>query len=199
MLGLALLGAWLMPSYDLRAALMSDEQREEVAQQDAVEEAEVEVQAVEDELADVLRDADEELEAALGVALYGGRYEPSELAFRVEAVAHSFPDHVPSQLASATLAYRSGEKAKTQFYLERVVALDPGHPEAISLRARVAIDDGNLVIARRRLLDAWRTLREFLADIGVLSGEPPAGGMDGDGPDPGPLELPTVGQLQASL
>ncbi len=67
-LGIAFLGVWLMPSYDLPGALMSDEQREERAQHDAIEEATIEVAEVEDELASALRDEDEDLAAMLDEA-----------------------------------------------------------------------------------------------------------------------------------
>ena len=49
---------------------------------------------------------------------------------------------------------KAGDSAKSQFYLERVLALEPGHPDATALRARIAIDDGNLGFAGKILDDA---------------------------------------------
>ena len=63
--GLAFLGAWVMPSYDLAGALMSASQHEERKQRDAVEQAQDEVEDVEEELASAFDGMDADLQAML--------------------------------------------------------------------------------------------------------------------------------------
>jgi hypothetical protein len=64
-MGLAFFGAWLMPSYDLAGALMSESQLAEREERDAVEEAGVEVAEVEEEMASAFDESDEDLRALL--------------------------------------------------------------------------------------------------------------------------------------
>lgn len=51
--------------------------------------------------------------------------------------------------------------------------------------------------AKTAALVAYGALRELLQTWGVLDGKGPAGGADGAGPDVGPLDLPTVEELDA--
>jgi predicted Zn-dependent protease len=61
------------------------------------------------------------------------------------------PAHAPTLLANAVLAYDDGQPAIAQQYLDTILSQPRGYPEAAELRARIAIEDGNMPFARRLL------------------------------------------------
>jgi tetratricopeptide (TPR) repeat protein len=73
------------------------------------------------------------------------------IRYDIERLSLEFPAHVRTQMACAVLAYEAKEPEKAQNYLDRVLKDQPGHPEAGILRSRIAIDEGNLQLAKRVL------------------------------------------------
>lgn len=106
-------------------------------------------------------DPDERLDAL--VAAYqesrGGRdandthllADAGRQAAEIEQLALEFPRHTRTLQANAVIAYENKDHAKTQRYLSALFAVEPSYPEAAILRSRVAIDEGNLPLARRQL------------------------------------------------
>ncbi len=95
----------------------------------------------------------------------------------IERLTLEFPDHVPSLMASAQLAHDAGERTKAVSYLDRVRRLAPGHADAVVLRARIALEEGSIPLARRLVEEQIdRTpdhsgLREVEAGVRFLAGE----------------------------
>jgi len=69
----------------------------------------------------------------------------------VKYLALEFPNHVPTLMANAALAYDAREPEKSQRYLDALFAIQPGHAEAGILRSRLSIEEGNLTAARELL------------------------------------------------
>lgn len=69
----------------------------------------------------------------------------------VDRLALMCQAHTPTLLAAAVIANGSGQTARAQQYLDQVLATPGIHPDAAVLRARLAIDEGNLPFARRFL------------------------------------------------
>lgn len=67
----------------------------------------------------------------------------------VERLAIEFPRHVPTLMANAVIAYDERDPIKAKRYLDGLFSLENSHPDAAILRCRVAIDEGNLPLARR--------------------------------------------------
>src|ERR1041385_2614692 len=61
------------------------------------------------------------------------------------------PGHAPTLMANAVMAYDDHQSAQSQQYLDEILAQPRTYPEAAVLRARIAIDEGNLPYARRLL------------------------------------------------
>lgn len=72
----------------------------------------------------------------------------------IERLAFEFPRHVPTLVANGQLAYDNAQPEKAQAYLDRAIRLDPSHVEAVVVRARIAMEDGNLELAGRTLMRA---------------------------------------------
>lgn len=53
--------------------------------------------------------------------------------------------------------------------------------------------------ARAQALQAYENLRKLLAEMGVLSATPPAGGAETEAPEPQPFDLPSPATVEASL
>jgi tetratricopeptide (TPR) repeat protein len=70
----------------------------------------------------------------------------------IKFLALEFPNHVPTLMANAVLAYEAREPEKAMRYLDALFAIQPGHAEAGILRSRLSIDEGNLPAARELLL-----------------------------------------------
>lgn len=97
-----------------------------------------------------VRDPDRELDALLRQLLaerepHDGKRE--QLVGRVYTQAARHPSHVPTLVAAGTLALEDGYSARAEQFFGRVIRLDPAHAEARMLRARIAVDDGNLGLA----------------------------------------------------
>jgi Flp pilus assembly protein TadD len=54
-------------------------------------------------------------------------------------------------MANAVVAYSAGQRAKAQQFLDRIFERPTIHPEAAVLRARIAIEEGNVTFALRVL------------------------------------------------
>ena len=74
----------------------------------------------------------------------------------VERLALVCPGHVPTLMANAVLAYDGRRREIAQPYLDGILAMAPVQPDAAVLRARIAIEDGNLSFARRLLTQQIR-------------------------------------------
>ena len=69
----------------------------------------------------------------------------------IERLSLQFPQHVPTLMANATIAYDHREAVKAQRYLDALFSIEPIHPEAAILRSRIAIEQGNHAAAARLL------------------------------------------------
>lgn len=59
--------------------------------------------------------------------------------------------HAPTLLANAVIAYDGGRRAESQQYLDIVLSQPRAYPDAAALRARIAVEEGNVPFARRLL------------------------------------------------
>jgi len=69
-------------------------------------------------------------------------------------IAHlllEFPNHAPTLMANAVIAYDAHDPAQAEHYLDRVLAVEPIHPEAAILKSRISIEAGNLPSAKQLL------------------------------------------------
>lgn len=99
------------------------------------------------------------------------------LRLRIESIEQTCPQLLEAQLASAILAFERRQLQKAQAILDTMLAASPGDPDAALLRARIAIDEGNLPFALRflakqiQLVGNHPGLRETYASALYLSGE----------------------------
>jgi len=70
---------------------------------------------------------------------------------QIERLAVEYPRHVPTLMANAAIAYEEREKEKSKRYLDALFSVEHSHPDAAVLRSRVALDEGNMPLARRVL------------------------------------------------
>ena len=61
------------------------------------------------------------------------------------------PLHAPTLMANAVVAYDERQPIKAQQYLDQILAQPRSYPDAVVLRSRIAIEEGNLPFARRLL------------------------------------------------
>ena len=80
-----------------------------------------------------------------------GRERCEALRFEIEGLAQACPNHPPALFAGAILAYEDRNLIKSQQLLDSLLALNSPHPEAAALRARIAIEQGNVPFALRFL------------------------------------------------
>jgi tetratricopeptide (TPR) repeat protein len=101
------------------------------------------------QLADVL----EPYEAlrARGCEVERGTSECDRLRREIERLAAVCPGHVPVLMANAVLAYDDNRPAEAQQVLDLILSRPRPFPEAAILRARIAIEEGNVPFARRLL------------------------------------------------
>lgn len=103
--------------------------------------------------------------------------DPDLLRHRFEELAAIYPRHVPTLFANAVVAYDAKVPQAAQQYLDRVFAEHPVHPEAAILRARIAVEEGNLGHARKlldeqiRLMPDHAGLRESRAGVHYAQSE----------------------------
>lgn len=87
-----------------------------------------------------------------------GRSECDRLRRELERLAVICPAHSPTLMANAVVAYDEHQPPKAQQYLDLILAQPQSHPDASVLRARIAIEDGNLPFSRRLLEQQIRLL-----------------------------------------
>jgi len=97
-------------------------------------------------------------------------------AFRreLERLALEFPGHPRLLLARAVLARETGRPARAQAFLDALLGRPGAQPEAAVLRARIAVEEGNLPFAERMLREQVELrpdhagLRETAAAVAYL-------------------------------
>jgi predicted Zn-dependent protease len=94
-----------------------------------------------------------EAEKARGCSSAGGTGSTAclDLQPEVERLSLSCPAHVPTLMANAVVAHERGQRARAQQLLDQVLERPGLNPPAAALRARIAIEEGNLPFARRFL------------------------------------------------
>lgn len=101
--------------------------------------------------------------------------ECARLRADIERLSMACPSHEPTLLTQAVLAYDDQEVEKAQQHLDRIFARPGSHPEAAVLRARVAIEQGNLPYAQRLLNEQLKLapdraeIHEALASVFFLT------------------------------
>ena len=75
--------------------------------------------------------------------------ECDRLRQELERLAVICPDHTPTLMANAVIAYDDHQPVKSQQFLDRILSQPRSAPDAAALRARIAIEEGNLPFARR--------------------------------------------------
>ncbi len=80
-----------------------------------------------------------------------GTAECERLRRELERLAVICPGHVPTLMANAVIAYDEHRPIKSQQYLDQILAQPHSYPDAAVLRARLAIEEGNVPYARRLL------------------------------------------------
>lgn len=99
------------------------------------------------------------------------------LRLRIEAIEQTCPQLPEAQLASAILAFERRQLPKAQAILDAMLAAAPGDADASLLRARIALDEGNLPFALRFLARQVQAagnhagLRETYASALYLNGD----------------------------
>lgn len=103
------------------------------------------------------------------------------LRSRIDEMCFLFPHHAPSFMANAVLAYYDDkDRERAQVYLDQLLRLEPVHPQAAMLRARIACEEGNLPLGRTLLDEQIRLtpdhagLRETSAMVHGLMNHPDA-------------------------
>jgi tetratricopeptide (TPR) repeat protein len=80
-----------------------------------------------------------------------GTSECDGLRRELERLAVICPGHAPTLMANAVIAYDEHRPAKSQQFLDEILAQSRSYPDAAVLRARIAVEEGNLPFARRLL------------------------------------------------
>lgn len=84
-------------------------------------------------------------------AVRQGLSECDQLRRELERLAVICPGHAPTLMANAVVAYDEHQPVKAQQLLDQILAQPRTFPNAAVLRARIAIEEGNLPYARRML------------------------------------------------
>ena len=102
-----------------------------------------------------LREALTDLESARGGDLRSPDTSAENLEAailqRIDRLAFENPDHPPTLVAKAALAYESRDFITAQKHLDQALRADPTSVPATLLRVRIAAEQGNLPFARRKL------------------------------------------------
>jgi|688.fasta_scaffold00832_3 tetratricopeptide (TPR) repeat protein len=99
---------------------------------------------------------------------------------QIERLSLEFPRHTPTLLQNATIAYDQREIVKAERYCDQLLSVEPMHAEGAILKARIAMENGNLPSARRLLAaqvgyaPGHSLLRETYAAVLYMSGDYPA-------------------------
>lgn len=72
---------------------------------------------------------------------------------QTENLIFRYPRHTPARFLAALMAYEANDSARAVEHLDTALALDPVHPEAVALRSRIALEEGNVQYAKRLLQD----------------------------------------------
>jgi len=100
------------------------------------------------------------------------------IRLELRRLASEFPRHPEVLFANAVVAWEAGVSSRAQIYLDALRRLRPAHAEASALRARLAMAEGNLPLARRLLGEAMQLspahpgLREAAASAAYLDDDP---------------------------
>jgi predicted Zn-dependent protease len=86
----------------------------------------------------------------------GGPSACERLQREIERLAVVCPAHAPTLMANAVIAYDERRSAEAQQMLDVVLSQPRAFPDAAVLRARIAIEDGNIPFARRLLTQQIR-------------------------------------------
>lgn len=73
------------------------------------------------------------------------------LRLELERLSLVCRDHAPTLMANAVISYDEHRVDRAQQYLDRVLSLPQNYPDAAILRARIAVEEGNLPYARHLL------------------------------------------------
>ena len=115
-------------------------------------------------LAAVVRPLEEQRAKGCEPLVPNGPGSCDELRRDLERLLMVCPGHAPTLMANAVLAYDDRRPAKAQQLLDQLLSQTPSDPDAAVLRARIAIEDGNMPFARRLLAQQIR----FTPDHAVL-------------------------------
>ena len=91
------------------------------------------------------------LEESRGAGCAAWPTECDHLRREIERLSLVCPGHAPTLLTNAVIAYESGQTVKSQQFLDRIFERPGSHPDAAILRARIAVEEGNIPFARRFL------------------------------------------------
>lgn len=80
-----------------------------------------------------------------------GTSECVRLLREIERLTVVCPGHAPTLMANAVIAYDEQLRAKSQQFLDQILAQSRSYPDAAVLRAQIAVEEGNLPFARRLL------------------------------------------------
>ncbi len=72
---------------------------------------------------------------------------------QTENLLYRFPRHAPTRLMAGLLAYEAGDPVRATEHLDTALEIQPVQPEAVVLRARIAMEAGNAGLAKRILKD----------------------------------------------
>jgi len=87
----------------------------------------------------------------------------------IELLGLACPAHVPTMEANAVVAFEAGRPLVAQQLLDLVLAQPGSHASAAVLRARIALDDGNLPYASQLVSDQIK-LSPAYADLHEVAG-----------------------------
>jgi predicted Zn-dependent protease len=104
------------------------------------------------QLADVLEPYEAlRAKGCAGAEVERGTSECDRLRREIERLAVVCQGHVPTLMANAVLAYDDNRPVEAQQVLDLILSQPRPFPEAAVLRARIAIEEGNVPFARRLL------------------------------------------------
>ena len=89
-------------------------------------------------------------------AVERGTSECERLQREIERLAVVCPGHAPTLMANAVIAYDDQRPAESQQLLDLILSQPRAYPDAAVLRARIAIEEGNVPFARRLLAQQIR-------------------------------------------
>ena len=102
------------------------------------------------QLASVLQPYEELREqGCAGQAIRQGRSECDRLREEIERLAIVCPSHAPTLMANAVIDYDEGRAVDAQQLLDLILSQPRPYADAAALRARIAIEEGNVPFARR--------------------------------------------------